>query len=73
MKIWLSEEGMDIMAKNCRVRTWIVGCAFKNLFGMEILSKNALILGKKSPSSIPSCAPKIPLHVAQIPLQKWGI
>jgi hypothetical protein len=36
-------------------------------------SKNALILSKKNPSSIPSCALKIPLHCAQIPLQKWGI
>jgi hypothetical protein len=31
------------------------------------------ILRKKNLSSIPSCTPEIPLHFAQIPLQKWGI
>jgi hypothetical protein len=39
----------------------------------NITSKNALMLRKKKPSSIPSCALKIPLHFAQIPPQKWGI
>jgi hypothetical protein len=56
-----------------RLWTWVLGYAFENLLGMEILSKNALILRKKKIYSIPTCAFKIPLHVAQIPLQKWGI
>jgi hypothetical protein len=39
----------------------------------NITSKNSLILRKKNPSSILSCAPEIPLNFAQTSLQKWGI
>ncbi len=55
------------------VWTWVVGCALTSLLGIEHEQyniKNALTLRKKNPSSILSCAAKIPLHFAQIPLQK---
>jgi hypothetical protein len=47
MKIWLSGEGTDIMVKHmgCGPGLWVV--LLKNLLGVEILSKNALILCKK--------------------------
>ena len=62
--------GYGFQGQTRGVRTWVVGCAFENLLGLEIPSKNALILNKKNLSSIPSCAPKLPLHVPQIiPLQ----
>jgi hypothetical protein len=38
----------------------------------NISSKNALILHKKNPSSIPSCTPKIPLHFFSNTAPKMG-
>jgi hypothetical protein len=57
------------------VGTWVAGCALASLLGVEYKQhyiQNALIIRKKNPSSIRSCATKIPLHIAQIPLQKMG-
>jgi hypothetical protein len=73
MKIWLSGEGTDISWSNLwgLNRLWVVFLIIS--WAWNNPSKNTLILRKKTPSSIPSCATKIPLHCAQIPLQKWGI
>jgi hypothetical protein len=75
MKIWLSGEGMDIMVKlmGYGPRLWVVLLQVSWAWNMSnIPSKNALILRKKNPSSIPSCTPEIQLYFAQIPLQKMG-
>jgi hypothetical protein len=46
MKIWPSGGGDKYHDRIHGVRTWVVGCAFENLLGVEILSKNNLILCK---------------------------
>jgi hypothetical protein len=75
MKIRASWEGMDIMVKlvGYRPGLWVVLLKISWAWNMSnIAFKNALIYCKIIPSSIPSCTAKIPLHFAQIPLQKWG-
>jgi hypothetical protein len=42
------------------VQTWVVGCAFENLLGVEILSKNALILHKNIHPLFHLAHPKYP-------------
>jgi hypothetical protein len=71
-----SGEGTDIMVKLmwCGIGLCVVLLKISWAWNMSnITSKNASTLRKKNPSSIPSCATKIPLHFAQIPFQKWGI
>jgi hypothetical protein len=38
--------GCKYHGQTCEVQTWVVGCAFENLLGVENPSKNTLILHK---------------------------
>ncbi len=77
MKMGLSWEGTDVVVKLVGYRhgLWVVLLQVSWAWNMSnITSKNSLILRKKKTSTIPSCAPKIPLlHSAQITPPKYGV
>jgi hypothetical protein len=64
--------GYEYHGQTRGVQALVMGCALASLMGMEIPSKNALIL-RKAKSILYSIlhTQNIYLHVGQIPLQKW--
>jgi hypothetical protein len=75
MKMGPSGRGYGYHGQTCGVQTWVVGCALASLLGKEYEQyyiQKCLDIMKKN-IYFPSCAPKITLHFAQIPLQKWGV
>jgi hypothetical protein len=65
--------GYEYHGQTCGVQTWVVGCAFENLLGMEIPSKNALTLCKKIHPLLHFAHPKYPHMLLKYPTKKWGI
>jgi hypothetical protein len=67
--------------ETCGVRTWVVDCAFENLLGMEIPSKNALILCKEKSilysilriQNTPTCCSNTPPKVGYLRCDSGGI
>ncbi len=64
-------NGYIMVKVGCGPRLWVV--LLKISWEWTFHPKIPSYYVTNNPSSIPSCAPKIPLHVTLIPFQKWGI